>query len=190
MTKQELEICLPLKNIGIVRKFLDKNAEFSYENHQVDTYFDSKTTAWTKKVDGKNPVDFWLRIREEGDVASINFKDFSRSHRSDIASCTEFESIVSKPSDAKKILGCLGFAPAVVVDKVRRAYKFHDVEIALDRVMDLGDYIEIEYYGDKSDVDEIRQLLNLRLLEINAETGEYDEFGYPYLMLMKKRGML
>ncbi|MCL2280300.1 class IV adenylate cyclase [Candidatus Saccharibacteria bacterium] len=186
MSKQELEIQLPLKNVDAVRKFLDKNAEFSYENHQIDTYFDSEVTGWTKNASGQASIDFWLRVREENNVASLNFKDFSRNRRSDIASCAEFESVISAPHDVQKILECLGFTPAVVVDKVRRAYKFCDTEIAIDSVVGLGDYIEIEYYGDLLDVDEIKNLLNSILAKIGAKTGQHDQLGYPHRLLIKK----
>ena len=187
MSKQELEICLQLKNAATVRKFLDKNAaKFSYENRQIDTYFDSETTGWTKNADGHTPIDFWFRMREENGVASLNFKDFSRTGRPDIANCTEFESMISTSHDVKKILEYLGFTPAVVVNKVRRAYKFCDSEIAIDSVVDLGEYIEIEYYGDLSDVDEIKDFLNSALTKIGAKTDEYDQLGYPYRLLMKK----
>jgi predicted adenylyl cyclase CyaB len=187
MSKQEVEICFPLKNVAAVRTFLDKNAKFSYENRQIDTYYDSAATGWTKSVDSQNPIYFWLRVREEGDVASINFKDFSRDHRTDVASCAEFESVVQNPHDVKQILEQLSFTPVVTVDKTRRAYKFRDAEIVLDNIVGLGDNIEIEYYGDQSDVDEIRGYLHAILTEIGAEIGEKDTLGYPHRLLMKQR---
>jgi predicted adenylyl cyclase CyaB len=186
MSKQEIEIGFSLKNIEAVQKFLDKHGEFSYENNQIDTYFDSDATGWTKNVGADTPINFWLRVRQEGDTASINFKDFSSSRRADIASCVEFESIVNKPEDIKQILERLNFTPVIVVNKIRRAYRLRDIEIALDKVKDLGDYIEVEYYGELTDEDEIKKLLNSVIAEIGADVDEPHGLGYPHMLLLKK----
>jgi adenylate cyclase class 2 len=187
MAKQEIEIKLPLLNARAVTKYLDEHAKFAYENHQIDTYYDSKQTGWTKHLDGQRPIDFWLRVREENDRASLNFKDYSGNRRHDVSSCAEFESIVAAPADVKNILERAGFFVAAIVDKTRRAYRYRDYEIAIDKVKNLGDYIEIEYYGSADDVEKIKDGLNLALAEIGAKTGAQDLFGYPYLLMMKTR---
>jgi len=187
MSKNEIEIKLPLKNLGEVAKFLDKHGEFSYENHQIDTYYDDNNLTWTGRLDGKTPIDFWLRVREEGEKSSLNFKNYTCLRRADVSSCAEFESDIAKPNDVKNILQELNYQVIAIVDKIRRAYKFHDCEIALDSVENLGDFIEIEYYGTEENVNEICDLLNSVRKEIGAKTGSQDNLGYPYLLMRQNR---
>ena len=49
----------------------------------------------------------------------------------------------------EKILNVLDFKTVVVVDKLRRAYKYKEYEIAIDKVKGLGDFVELEYKSTK-----------------------------------------
>ena len=119
----------------------------------------------------------------------MNLKDYTDTRRSDVSSCVEYESGVDDSEDVKQIICAMGFFPAVTVDKIRRAYKFDSCEIVLDSVKDLGDFIEAEYYGDEDNVYTVVKVLRSTLQEIGAETEATDSLGYPYLLLMKQRGI-
>jgi predicted adenylyl cyclase CyaB len=185
MAKIEIEYKYPLLNSDAVVKFLDKNAELKYQSHQIDTYYDSESVGYYKDLENGRRIDYWLRVREEGDKASINFKDWSISDNDGF--CTELESAVAEPADVKGIVERMGFAPAAVVDKKRRAYAYKDVEIAVDTVADLGSFIEVEYYGESDDMKQAQKLLEQVLSEIGADLGAEDKVGYPYHLIKKAR---
>jgi adenylate cyclase class 2 len=186
MAKTEIEYKYKLKNADELVKFLDKTAKLKYVSRQVDTYYDSDATGYTKDLENGRRIDLWLRLREEGSRASVNFKDWSVGDNKGY--CDEFESSIDAPADIKQIFERMGFTPATVVDKQRRAYEYKDTEIFVDRVKDLGDFIEIEYYGGGEDIAAAQKLLKNVLREIGAKVEpEEDHRGYPYHLIARKR---
>ncbi|MDR1032938.1 MAG: class IV adenylate cyclase [Candidatus Nomurabacteria bacterium] len=185
MAKIEIEYKYPLKNPDAVVGFLDKKAKLKYESHQVDTYFDSETVGYSKDLENGRRIDQWLRVREEDGKASINFKDYGISDNDGY--CTELESDIAEPADVKGIVERMGFLPAAVVDKKRRAYAYKGAEVAVDTVADLGSFIEVEYYGENEDIDQAKKLLEGILDEVGAKLGDRDKVGYPYHLIKKSR---
>jgi adenylate cyclase class 2 len=187
MVKIEIESKYELKNAVQVVKFLDKNGKLKYQSHQVDTYFDSPAVGYTSDLENGRRIDLWLRVREENDKSSVNFKDWSISDG--LGYCKELESAVENATDVKNIFKRMGFDSAAVVDKTRRAYKYKDFEVSIDIVKELGDYIEIEYYGDSSDLKKIQNQAEQILAEIGAKTApNQDHRGYPYHLIARERG--
>jgi adenylate cyclase class 2 len=186
MSKIEIEYKYKLHNTKEVVKSLDEKAKLKYESHQIDTYYDSAATGYTRDLEKGRRIDLWLRVREEGDQASVNFKDWSISENDGF--CTELESSIGEPGDVKGIFERMGFEPVAVVDKTRRAYKYKDVEISIDVVKELGDFIEIEYYGESDDTDMAQKMLKEILAEIDAKVEpDQDKRGYPYHMIERAR---
>ena len=79
-----------------------------------------------------------------------------------------------------------GFKPIIVVDKVRNSYIYKNCEISIDKVENLGNYIELEYKGESDNVAEIQNLVGKILEEIGASVGEMDHKGYAYNLLKLK----
>ena len=76
------------------------------------------------------------------------------------------------------------------VDKERETFIFEDqFEIALDKVKELGFFIEIESLRDFGGVEETRTKLLEFAERIGIENPTLDKRGYPY-ELMKKKGLL
>jgi len=59
----------------------------------------------------------------------------------------EIESAVADTEGMRSILEALGFIPVLEVDKTRRRFRLADVEISVDEVRGLGDFVEVEYVG-------------------------------------------
>ncbi|MDR3125645.1 MAG: class IV adenylate cyclase [Candidatus Nomurabacteria bacterium] len=188
MAKIEIESKYELKNTQKVVKFLDKNAKLKYESRQIDTYFDSPAVGYTTDLENGRRIDYWLRLREEDSQSSVNFKDWSISDN--IGYCDEFESAVESATDVKTIFGRMGFKPVAVVDKTRRAYAYKDFEVSIDIVKELGDYIEIEYYGNSDDIKKVQSQIGQILTEIGAKTAPEDHRGYPYHLIARSRGKI
>jgi adenylate cyclase, class 2 len=179
----EIELKFPLKNGEELVTFLDKRASFKKESRQHDIYYNPPDRDLLK-----NPKDVneWFRVRLNGDSAQINYKDFQPHGERLKTHCIEYETDVASYDQLEKILRALGFTKLTDVKKLRKIWEYKDAEISLDAVDELGDYLEIEYKGGLTDVDEVRNYLFSILKEIRAATGEIEIHGYPYLLLVQK----
>jgi len=182
----EIELKLPLHNAKELMASLNGRAKFEYEASQHDAYYNAPHRDF---LADKDNVNEWLRIRLAGDRAQVNYKDFQPHDSKTKTHCIEHEADVSSAEQLTRILAALDFVKLVDVKKTRRVWMYKDVEVSIDAVEDLGDYIELEYKGNLRDVDAARDYLFAVLKEIGAETGELDQRGYPYLVL-EKHGLL
>lgn len=188
-SKKEIEIRAKLFNANEVEKFFSgSNIPKTYENHQIDTYFDNPTCTFFANPDC---VYKWLRVRDGDGKLTLNFKHWLPEDEPVKTYCDETEFEISDVSEMKEYLQKLGlksegFEPIITVDKLRRSYIYKDCEISIDSVKDLGDYLEIEYNGKSEDIEKIRNLLGEVLEEIGASVGEMDYKGYAYNLLKLK----
>ena len=79
---------------------------------------------------------------EPGMVTCLTYKGPKLDPRSN--SRTEYETAVGDGETACRILEALGFHPVCRVEKVRRELSLGEVTLCLDRVTDLGDFLELE----------------------------------------------
>lgn len=125
----------------------------------------------------------WLRIRTENDHTVIfTFKKSVVGHLDSI----EHEVEVSNASELEAIIKLLGFELYSDLTKTRTKGKLGAIEICLDNVPGLGDFIEAELLmGNDANHDEVvRELRNLF-----AELGisEADEVHEGYDVMMRKK---
>lgn len=179
----EIELKLPLNNRDQVVEGLNTNARFQYEANQHDAYFNAPHRDFLQNPDNVNE---WLRIRISGDTAQINYKDWQPHDAKVKTHCVELETSVDSYDQLAKILNALNFEKLIDVKKNRKAWIYKDVEVAIDAVEGLGDFIELEYKGPGEDIETARKHLFEVLSELGAQTGELDRRGYPYLLLEKK----
>lgn len=190
-TKKEVEIRVKLLNSDEVEKFFyDNHISKTYESHQTDTYFDNPECTFFADPDC---VYKWLRVRDENGKLTLNFKHWLPEKEPIKTYCDETEFQLSNIDEMKDYLPKLGlksegFEPIMVVDKIRRSYIYKNCEISIDKVKDLGNYIEIEYKGESDDVEEIQDLLRSVLKEMNVSAGEMDHKGYAYNLIKLKFG--
>jgi adenylate cyclase class 2 len=172
----------PLLNPEEVLVWLGKNANFEYESRQLDEYFNAPH----RDFFAGETVDDWLRLRNEANgKRSINYKHWYQTEISSFY-CDEFESGVSSVESMRDILIALQFKPVIKVDKLRRAYKYGDIEFAVDDVKELGFFIEAEYCGDRDDKEKVRDDLIAAIEKAGAKVGPEDSRGYPYRLLERK----
>ncbi len=159
MDNVEIEIQVDIENSKPLIEFLEKNAEFKSEKHQVDEYF-SPTHHNFIEV---RPVKEWLRLRNSDGKYSINYKNWHFDEDGKSHHCDEYETKIEDLTKLKKILDVLNLKSIVKVDKLRKTWIYKDYEIAVDSVRELGDFIEIEYIGKDEKVEKIL-LSNLTFL--------------------------
>jgi len=185
MENIEVELKFPLLNseelIGKLSRLIGSG---NGSELQKDTYYVPAHRNFLEK----KPVSEWLRLRESKEGFSLNYKKY-HNEEGDAVSCDEFESKVENLEAMKKLLESLDFEEIVCVSKERKIWNYKNVEIAIDAIEGLGEFIELEAKGDFASVDEAEEHLHSVLGELGAKVGEQDFKGYPFLLL-EKRGLI
>jgi adenylate cyclase class 2 len=182
----EIKIQLDEETFYRVREKLKKIAEFMRNSQQVDEYF---TPAHRNFVEPKFPFE-WLSIRRRDGKAILNYKHWYPENVEVATHCDEFETEIQNPDQLKRIFSALDFKRLVTVEKEREVYLYKDeFEIALDKVKELGYFIEIEAVKDFGNVEKTRERLFEFARKLGIDISRIDKRGYPFL-LMRKKGIL
>lgn len=180
----EIEMKFPLKNSFTLVKKLNKLAKADKKDfYQKDIYYIPAHRNFLKQKGGVNE---WLRIRETNRSFSINYKNWHRYKDGKTYHCDEYESVIENGDALKRIFKSLNFEKVIIVDKTRNTWFYKDCEVAIDKVIDLGEYLEIEAKRDFRNIGEAKKHIYKILKEIGAEVGEQDFVGYPYRLLEKQ----
>ncbi len=154
-------------NHARIREILkQKSARFLGEDHQVDTYF-HVPRGRLKLRQGKieNSLVFYSRPNQAG------------PKQSDVALAT-----VPADSDVlpvlRKALGVM-----VAVDKRREIYFVDNVKIHLDRVENLGEFVEVEAIGSEAQVVKLREQCEAFLLEFGIRESDLLEGSYSDMLM-------
>lgn len=178
MKNIEIEIQVKLQRTKPLIDFLESNAKIVGIHRQNDEYFTPKHRNFL----AKKQVNEWLRLRNSNGKHSINYKNWyyaadGRSHH-----CDEFETLVDDIEIMQKILSSLDFKKICEVNKVRMIYLYKDYEIAIDKVKNLGNFVEIEYKGNsKKDPAEIAQKMVKFLKSLKIGKIHRNYVGYAYM---------
>ena len=172
---REIEIKFKVKDLNFLENNLIKQGcVFSDPIIQHDITYSQKNSDldYTCAKEG----DVMLRIRRQDEKSEFNIKKQCSGESDNI----EHETQISNPDEMDKILKLLNWVPQVEVKKMRKKGKWDEYEICLDKVEELGDFMEIEkMVEDDSDPEIIREeLFNmvkvLGLVKEDEETRGYD----------------
>lgn len=180
MPNAEIEIQVRVERSDDLRTFLDTEATFEYEHHQTDEYFNPPHKDFTKT----RPIDDWLRLRDADGAFTINFKHWNRQN-GESTYADESETAIESIDTMRDILQAVDFRPLITVNKVRRTYHYQDYEISLDSVEGLGDFVEMEYQGerDSSESPALREEMIAFLKTHNIGKLQQNNLGYPFMLL-------
>lgn len=181
MKDVEIEIQVNIEDSKPLLDFLEKNANFQSEKHQLDEYFSPAH----RNFIGVRPVKEWLRLRDSGGDYSINYKNWYFNKEGKSYYCDEYETKVEDKDQIKKILNVLNFKPIVVVDKTRKNWRYKDYDIAVDSVKGLGDFVEIEYIGENQEVEpeKVTEEMISFLKNLGCGKIKRNYVGYPFQLL-------
>jgi|SRR3989344_1046143 len=186
MKQTEIELQAKIEHTDPLLKFLEREGKFQCEKHQIDEYF----TPAHRDFLAKKPVEEWFRLRNAGDVYSINYKKWHFDSEGRGLYADEFETKLENGHMAGKILASLELKPVVIVEKVRKTWRHADYEICLDSVKGLGDFVEIEYMGGR-EASEHKAILDEMiafLKKLGCGKIEINHSGYPALLLFGREG--
>ena len=161
----EIEAKLKVDSLPeIERKLPELGAEFLAEQLQTDYHFDDANTTLTK-------TDRCLRLRKQmvGKNESLFLTYKGAKERSNLKKRQEIEIEINDADSARKLLSALGYEQALIVEKRRRLWQLSDCEVALDRLVLLGDFVEIEG-PDEEKIATVQKSLGLTDLPHIAES--------------------
>lgn len=139
----------------VFEKLQSMGCVWSEELHQIDDVFDPDP----KILPVPAGVVIVVRIREENGKYIFTYKKDQSSNMD----CIEHEVEILNKEEMEKIIKLLGFKYYVQVDKKRIKTKYKDIEIVLDDVKGLGEFIEAEKMTSEDD-PEIRKKIPEELL--------------------------
>lgn len=171
----EIETKLKITSFdNVIERLNQLGAKFIADCRQLDSYFDDADAALVKS-------DKALRLRRQltGDTEKIFLAYKGPKQPGNVKKRREIETEIANAEPIEKILSALGYNKVLVVEKKRSLYQLGDCEIALDEVIQLGNFVEIEGPDDNS-IEDAKQKLALTDLPHIKET-------YAHLMEKKLR---
>src|SRR6476469_10752462 len=145
-------------SVAIARRLHELGAQEAGVLEQLDRYFNHPSRDFAQ-------TDEALRLRQVGDSNFITYK----GPKLDATTKTRRELELPLPSGSDalahyaELLTALGFRPVAQVQKTRRqlhvAWQDRDIEIALDNVTGLGDFIELELSADEDGLESAKSAI-------------------------------
>ncbi len=176
----EVEIKAKIQNHKTaLEKIRDLGGVYSHTEIQRDIYFNGDNRNF------KN-TDEALRIREipVGDDFKLILTYKGPKLDTETKTRKEIEVEIDDKEKMTEILISLGYKPSAIVNKVRRIFKYEDYTITVDKLKNLGYYMEIEYVTEnENDIGNIQE----KIFDIFSKLGINDGFEKTsYLELLEK----
>jgi adenylate cyclase class 2 len=182
MKNIEVEIQVIIKDPENIEKRLNEVGKFVKSRKQIDKYF---VPAHKDFFDIKDMPDEYLRVRYEEDKNHINYSFLHFGEDGWLRNTDEYETLVDKPEVAEEIFHKIGLVLKITVEKIRKYFDCGDFEVTLDKIKDLGDFMEIEAKKDFGGVDKTRKACEDFLSSLNIEYDIQKEMGYPRMLYKK-----
>ncbi|BFH73335.1 class IV adenylate cyclase [Sulfurisphaera javensis] len=172
--EREIKIKLISPKLEDIERKLNEKYKPINEEYQVDIYYNSPVRDFRK-------TDEALRLRViNNNMIELTYKGPKLSQQS--KSREEIIVKVDNLNSMDLILQRLGFIKTLKIEKIRKNYKIDKFIVSLDKVTDLGEFIEIEGINVKE--EELTQFVNTFLKEFNI-LGEKTLKSYLELLIDK-----
>lgn len=181
----EVEIKIKIDNFEEIKKKVEKIGKLIKSIKQVDEYY----VPFHRDFFAQEVRTEWLRIRTNPDKTVFEYDlSVNKNKNGKQEYAEEYETGVSNPEEFKKILKFLNFKKVITVEKQREYWDCGKIEIALDKIKNLGDFIEAEAKGDFKTSGEAEKACLDMLYKLGIKDGEKKQInkGYPELLLESK----
>ncbi|MDD3663181.1 MAG: class IV adenylate cyclase [Candidatus Pacebacteria bacterium] len=181
----EIEIKVKIDDFEAVKNKVSEVGSLIKKIKQIDSYYIPYHRDFFAHK--PHPVE-WLRIRENPDKIVFEYtKSINQKEDGDYDYAEEYETEISDKEEFEKILDFLDFKLVTVIEKEREYWMCKDIEVALDKVNNLGFFIEAEAKGNFKNEKEAKKacinfLENIGLKDIEKTQTKK---GYPQMMLEK-----
>lgn len=182
MGGREIELKLKIEEKDYIRllKELENTAISKSPKHQVDIYYSPEGKSFY------NCGDRCLRVRiQDGDI----ILSYKRIYNEDTSEqfIEEYETHVDSHEVVDHILEALGYRKEIVVNKYRVEYCTKDCHlISLDKVENLGFFIEIENLNDSDSLQKQNQELVAIAERYGLDMNNRNVEGYSNMLFKKK----
>lgn len=172
----EVEVKFQIENIREVEEKVEDYGEFIVEKKESDIYFNSPWNDFRKN-------DEALRIRKDNEAVTITYK--GPKIDSTTKSREEVKLNIDDYQSGVQLLKSLGFTPFGEVVKIRKIYNLGGATVSVDKVENLGKFLEIELQARESEVDEKR----MQIFGLAKRLGFYEEQSIrkSYLELLMEK---
>ncbi len=123
-----------------------------------------------------------LRLREQDGSCKITLKQ----PRANELDCLELEFRVEQPDQVLEMFKLLGFREFSVSQKTRVKGSWKGLEVCLDTVENLGEFIELEKLAEKGEPVQIQKELFALLAQFGITDADQVHHGYDILLLQKQ----
>ena len=172
----EIKIALDITEYERLNKILSEKAQLIKHSVELDEYFSPTDKAYFKE---KYPFE-WLSIRKRNSKLTLNYKHFYPEGAEKHTYCDEFETEISSDEMLKNILNSLNVESVVTVKKKRIVFIYQNKwEVVLDKVEELGCFIEIEALEDQGGIEATRNCLFELVKYFEIDINKIDYRGYP-----------
>jgi adenylate cyclase class 2 len=132
---------------------------FVAEQLQSDIHFDDSNATLTK-------ADKCLRLRRQviGETTGYFLTYKGAKEKSNYKKRQEIEVEIGDADTMRKLLSALGYEQKLCVEKKRRLWRLGGCEVALDKLQELGDFVEIEGPDDRQ-IAQVQESLGLAELQ-------------------------
>lgn len=155
----EIEILVEVKSSYQEALHALSNLEFIKEEKITDVYFYDPLRD-TLKPDSTGKTFACLRVRKESSGSKLTFKqDVYKNNKWQYSE--ESETSIEDDKIVSDILFSLGLKQLLVLDNERKYYKYEKYEIVLEKVKNLGVFMEVEYKGELSNITQ-NDFLNIK----------------------------
>lgn len=183
----EVEAKFPLENVDYtISKLKEVGVQTEINKMQKDIYF---TPAHENFIE-RQPIIEWLRVRDDGEEQTINYKNWGNVNGKNKITCKEIEVGIDDYNGMLEILKMLDFKEIIVVEKTRNSFEYNDIIFSIDTIKDLGNFIELEFKTNKFDTEEESlEYIKKNLDTLKIEVGTQIFAGYPQLVMEKNKGI-
>ncbi len=182
----EVEIKIKINSLRKIKNKLQNYGKLVKSIKQIDEYYiPCHRDFFARKP---FPVE-WLRIRTNPDRTIFEYdKSINKNTKGEQEYAEEYETEISRPDELRKILKFLDFKKVITVEKEREIWSCGNLEICLDKVRDLGFFIEVEAGKGFKNLKEAKKACYgfLNKLAINVTPKNTINTGYPALLLKQK----
>ncbi len=181
---KEIEILVEVyDDIQTIKNAL-KNYDYIGLKHTIDEYYyDPKRE--DLKPDNNNQLSHCLRLRSKNNDYLITYKDDVFENGKWLYS-NEYETKVESIDTLREIFNKLGLKKFIEIDNEKEIYKSDKYEIAIEKVKDLGMFMEVEYCtNDDVDVTTIKQEIQGFINSLNIKVSKELNMGKPEMYIRK-----
>jgi adenylate cyclase, class 2 len=181
----EIEAKFPLKNMEYtINRLKEVGIQTEKNKFQKDIYFTPAHENFIEKI----PISEWLRVRDDGEEQTINYKNWSNLTGNNKITCKEIEVGIDDYNGMLEILKMLDFKEIIVVEKTRNSFEYNDIIFSIDTIKDLGNFIELEFKTNKFEIEEKSlEYIKDNLNTLKIEVGNQIFAGYPQLVMENEK---